>query len=323
MKKIKVSVIVPVYNVEKYLDRCLSSLVNQTYKDIEIIVVNDESPDNSQKIIDDYVLKYPHIIKTYFKKNGGLSDARNYGIKRSTGNYIAFVDSDDYVELNTYEIMVNKLREYDYDMVVCNLNYVYDTKIVKAYSNIKKDIKDKDTIQKKVFNNIYPVAWNKLYKRELFNNNQFKCKIWFEDVEFIYRILPFIESIGVVDDHLINYVQRSGAITSTFDQKLYNYIDNFNGIIDYYKKNNFYEKYYYELEYSYIRYLYATFIKACTNFNKSDYEKAVDIAIENVLKNWPNYRRNKYFYQSIKGLYLLIFNKKTANIYYWIRNRKG
>ena len=100
---VKVSVIVPVYNVEKYLTQCLDSLVNQTLKDIEIIIVNDESPDNSQAIIDKYAKRYPKIIKAYKKKNGGLSDARNYGIERATGDYIGFVDSDDFVELDMYE----------------------------------------------------------------------------------------------------------------------------------------------------------------------------------------------------------------------------
>ena len=92
----KVSVIVPVYNVEKYIKKCLNSLVNQTLDEVEIVVVNDGSPDNSQKIIDEYTKKYKNI-KSYVKKNGGLSDARNYGIKKATGKYISFVDSDDYI----------------------------------------------------------------------------------------------------------------------------------------------------------------------------------------------------------------------------------
>ena len=93
----KVSVIVPVYNVEKYLDKCLDSLVNQTLKDIEIIVVNDGTKDKSQKIIDKYVKDYPKLVKSYIKENGGLSSARNYGLKYAQGEYVGFVDSDDYV----------------------------------------------------------------------------------------------------------------------------------------------------------------------------------------------------------------------------------
>ena len=138
---IKISVIVPVYNTEKYLPKCLDSLVNQTLKDIEIIIVNDGSPDNSQKIIDDYVKKYKNI-KAFEKKNGGLSDARNYGIKKASGEYIAFLDSDDYVTVDMYEKMYKKAISQHFDMVVCDLNYVYNDKVVKAYSNIKDDTTD-------------------------------------------------------------------------------------------------------------------------------------------------------------------------------------
>ena len=107
---VKISVIVPVYNVEKYLEKCLDSLVNQTLKDIEIIIVNDGSLDNSQEIIDKYAKKHK-TIKSYIKENGGLSDARNYGIKQASGKYISFIDSDDYVKENMYELMYNKLEE--------------------------------------------------------------------------------------------------------------------------------------------------------------------------------------------------------------------
>ena len=95
---IKVSMIIPIYNVEKYLRRWLDSIVNQTLKDIECLLINDGSPDQSQKIIDEYVSKYPQLFKSYIKENGGLSDARNFGLNYVTGEYIAFVDSDDWIE---------------------------------------------------------------------------------------------------------------------------------------------------------------------------------------------------------------------------------
>ncbi len=316
----KVSVIVPVYNVEKYLKKCLDSLVNQTLKEIEIIVVNDGSPDNSQKIIDEYSKKY-NTIHSYSKANGGLSDARNFGIKYASGEYIAFVDSDDYVALDMYEKMYNKAKTENYDMVVCDLNYIYEEtgNIVRAYSNIKSDTTD----IKNAMINIYPAAWNKIFKRSLFNdkNIRFKKDVWFEDVEFIYKILPKIKSIGVVHEPLNQYLQRKGSITSTIDKRLYHYIDNWNGLVKYYKDNNLYELYYNELEYSYVRYIYATFIKQASKYKKEDYLKAVDTALENVKKNFPNYKKNKYFYQSTKGLYLLVFNKTLAKIMYKLFNR--
>lgn len=316
----KVSVIVPVYNVEAYLEKCLDSLANQTLKDIEVIVVNDESPDNSQKIIDKYTQKYPHI-HGYTKKNGGVSDARNFGIERASGDYIAFVDGDDYVSYNMYELMYNKAISGNFDVVVCNLNYVYDenTKI-EVSSKIEKDT----TNIKKTYVNMYPCVWNKIYKKKLFSNDiRFKKGVWFEDVDFLYKLFPYVKSIGVVNKALNQYVQRPGSITKTFDKRLYNYIDNFNELIDFYKERNLYQDYQKELEYCYVRYLLATFVKQATNYNQEDYNTAVNTAISNVKKNFPHYRKNKYFYQNLKGIYLLIFNKLIAKILYKIENRKG
>lgn len=317
MNKIKVSVIVPVYNVEKYLGKCLDSLAKQTLKEIEIIVVNDESPDNSQKIIDKYSKKYP-TIHGYQKKNGGVSDARNFGIKKATGEYIAFIDGDDYVTLDMYEKMYNKARLGNFDIVVCDLNYVYENgNIKKVSSKIERDT----TNIKKAYVNMYPCVWNKIYKRELFNKKiNFKKGVWFEDVDFLYKMFPYIKKIGVVKEPFNQYVQRTGSITKTFDKRLYNYIDNFNGLVEFYKERNLYNEYKKELEYCYVRYIYATFIKQAANFSKDEYNKAVKCAITNVKNNFPCYRLNNYFYCSLKGLYLILFNNITAKVVYRIVN---
>ena len=310
----KVSIIVPVYNVEKYLDKCLLSLVNQTLDDIEIIVVNDGSPDNSQEIIDRFKEEYPNKIVGLKKKNGGLSDARNYGIAHAKAKYIGFVDGDDYVDVSMFEKMYNKAIQQDFDLVVCNLNYVYDYDVVPTSGNVKDDT----TNIKEVMLSIYPTAWNKLYKKELLNKYdlRFKKGVWFEDVEFIYRVLPYVKTIGVVKESFYEYVQREGAISKTYDERLYHYIDNFNGIVEYYKKNNLYEEYHDELEFAYVRYIYGTFIKQALNYPKNLFAKAVVDAKKNVKTHFPKYRRNKYFYKGIKGLYMVLFNKPMLMLYY-------
>ena len=323
-KKIKLSIIIPVYNVEKYLPTCLDSVVNQTIDNFEVIIVNDGSPDNSQAIIDNYVKKYPNIIKSYKKKNGGLSDARNYGLKKAKGEYIAFLDSDDYIHINAYKKMYDKAIKGNFDVVVGNVNYVYDKKIVKCHSNIYYDINDVDEIKKKMID-IYPSVWNKIYKREVLGDLEFKKNVWFEDVEYLYRLIPNIKSIGSVDDYFIYYRQREGAITRTFDDRIFDHIDNWNGIIKFYKDNKIYNKYKKELEYCYVRYLYATLVNHSANYNNKPFlDKVYKLAQKNVKKTFPNYKKNTYFYLTgLKGLYLLIINKKIVNLLFKIKNRGG
>ena len=214
--------------------------------------------------------------------------------------------------------MYNKAKNNNFDIVVCDLNYIYNNKIKKVYSHIKKDT----TNIKKEMLDIYPSACNKIFKKELFNNGiEFKKGIWFEDVEFLYRLLPSVKSIGVIHEHFNQYVQRDGSITNSIDKRIYNYIDNWNGIVDFYKQNNIYNEYKKELEFCYVRYIYATFIKQVAKYPKEEYEFAVEKAIKNVNDQFPNYKKNKYFYQSIKGLYLLLFSKRFSKIIYLIYHK--
>ena len=125
----------------------------------------------------------------------------------------------------------------------------------------------------------------------------------------------------MVHKHFNQYVQREGSITSTVNKKIYHYIDNWNGIIQYYKENNLYEEYKQELEYSYVRYIYATFVKQASRYSYVDYIEAVETAIKNVKNNFPDYRKNKYFYNNLKGMYLILFNRNIAILYYKMKKR--
>lgn len=318
----KVSVIVPVYNVEKYLAKCLDSLVNQTLEDIEIIVVNDGSPDNSEKIILEYKEKYPDKIIYLKKENGGLSDARNFGFKHARGEYISFIDSDDYVSVDTFELLYEKAKTNDFDMVICDLNYIYPDKKQFVHCNLNHDLLTKNEV-KKHMSFLYPAVWNKLYKKELIKNLSFKKDIWYEDVEFNFRVYPETKSIGYVERPLIQYVQREMSISKTIDKRLFHYIENFNGLIEYYQKNNFYNDYYYELEYSYVRYLYATFIKQISYTSDEElFQKAFHEAMENVNNNFPNYKKNPYLKKlNGKNIYLKYFNPLFAKCLH-IKNKK-
>lgn len=201
MKK-KLSIIVPVYNVEKYIDKCLDSLVNQTIDNYEIIIVVDGSKDNSIEIVKKYKELYPGLITFYETENHGLSAARNYGLERANGEYVGFVDSDDCVNIEMYDKMYNYAIKSNYDIVVCDYYQITDNG-----NNLKKlEIEENDTRQNIVIKS-KPYAWNKIYKRNIFNefNIKFPEGLIFEDVCTVYPLLIQVNKIGYIDEPLYNY----------------------------------------------------------------------------------------------------------------------
>jgi len=260
----KISVIVPAYNIEEYIGKCMDSLVNQTLKDIEIIIVNDGSTDKTEEVIKEKIEQYKDKRILFFsKENGGQSDTRNFGIKKATGEYIAFVDGDDYVELDMFESMYAKTQEFPYDIVTSDVNCKYPDKDVLIKSGIESDKKELSLEDKKeLILNMYAVVWNKIYKRELLTDDKLFMKgIWFEDVLFLYKLIPYINSIGIVEKRLYNYLQRTTSITYTYNEKLYDINKILKMLIEYYKEQELIKDYEDVLEYVYVRYMYATFIK--------------------------------------------------------------
>ena len=307
-----VSIVIPVYNVEKYLTRCLNSIINQTLDDIEILAVDDGSTDNSGRILDEYQLKYPEKLKVFHKKNGGMSDARNYGIQYVTGEYVGFVDSDDYVEPEMFEKMYLKAKEKMYDIVVCDFWEVKQGKKHAYTSRVEKDGEGEDYIKNSMLT-IYSSPWNKIYKKELLCKNLFTKGVWYEDVEFLYRLLPDVNSIGVVHECFYNYMIREGSISNSAHKKIYDQIKNWNGLIEYYKKRGIYDVYKEELEYCYIRFLLAIFIKSASQFGIKEFKKAKKEAIVNVKKTVPDFRKNRYVKRDgVKNLYLRAYNSFFA-----------
>lgn len=211
----KISVIVPIYNVEQYLDKCIESLINQTYKNLEIILVDDGSKDKSGKIADLWALKDSRI-KVVHKKNGGLSDARNEGMKNATGRYIGFVDSDDYIDMNMYENMLDILQQNDIDIVECGINYVYDDKIVKeVVSNNIKVFSTHDALKELILEReLHQTVWNKLYKRECVIGEFFEMGRINEDEFWTYRIFSKAKKVAKINKNLYFYLQRNNSIMS-------------------------------------------------------------------------------------------------------------
>ncbi|RXM38807.1 glycosyl transferase family 2 [Chryseobacterium sp. CH21] len=217
----KVSIIVPVYNVENYLTKCLDSLVKQSLSDIEIIIVNDGSKDDSGKIIQEFAHQYPEKIKAFTKENGGLSDARNFGIDKATGNYIGFVDSDDYVTETMFEEMFHLAEKHQAKMVICNIQKVDEKgKIVQKLTQLP-NMDEKIELDRhfSIFSDISYFACNKLFKKELFHQRTFKKGVHFEDIQLIPQLLLECSVIAQTQNFHYQYLERSDSITKTHTEK--------------------------------------------------------------------------------------------------------
>lgn len=214
----KVSLIVPVYNVEKYLRKCIDSILNQTFTDFELILVNDGSLDSSGDICEEYKRR-DNRIKVINKKNGGLSEARNFGIDIAIGEYIGFIDSDDYIEKNMIEILYKSIVENDSDIAICGYYIDFD-KINIKNNNIEKNLVLTSQQAIEIIPDISPAAWNKLYKRNIFEKIRYPIGKFNEDVYILLDILEKANKISYCKERLYHYIQRSNSITkSEFNDK--------------------------------------------------------------------------------------------------------
>ena len=209
-----ISVIVPIYNVEKYLARCVDSIVNQTYKNLEIILVDDGSPDLCPQMCDDYAEKDSRI-KVVHKKNGGLSDARNAGMAVATGEYISFIDSDDYVSDDFFECLLDVMNKENSDIAECSVVKFYDD---NRFDEISDDLSVKtydtqDAISALIAENpFHQHVWNKLYKTELVKDIPYAVGKLNEDEFWTYRVFGRANKVARLNKTMYYYFQRSSSI---------------------------------------------------------------------------------------------------------------
>ncbi|GFI40945.1 putative glycosyltransferase EpsJ [Thomasclavelia cocleata] len=225
-----ISVIIPVYNVEKYLHRCVDSVINQTYSNLEIILVDDGSTDTSSQICDEYKNLDERIVVIH-KENGGLSDARNVGFDISKGEYILFLDSDDWMEKEAVDLLKLKMEEYQVDVVQSNFLYKYEDnheinglkilgqdQVLNNFSAMEQLIKN-ETIKN--------FAWGKLYKRKLLEGIKFPYGKLFEDTYWIHQVFARASNILLLDIPLFNYWQRCNSISYSFSIKKLDILDGY------------------------------------------------------------------------------------------------
>ena len=279
----KVSVIVPVYNVEKYIDKCLDSLVNQTLKEMEIIVVNDGSPDNSQKIIDEYVKQYPDKVKSFIKENGGLSDTRNFGLKHVKGEYICFVDSDDWLDSDALEKMYNKAQKEKSDIVICDMVDHYPDKNI--YHNCT------------VYDSIYsvtPSACNKIFKREIIGDLRFLKNVWYEDLNFTTKILLSNPKISIISEGF--YHCNCGHISTMNNNNSLKNLDMItviDDLIEYSKKKDVYNKNI--ISFIIFHHLLITTINRVSEQKNKDKKKVLKELIKYCHQNISDYRKQDFY----------------------------
>lgn len=216
-----VSVVVPIYNVEVYLDKCIDSIQNQTYSNLEIILVDDGSPDECGKICDGYA-KQDGRIKVIHKQNGGLSDARNYGMKKATGKYITFIDSDDFIHARYIEILLELAHDKQADIVAGDFALVHNSDMYQDKIIDKNDISqaqilsdehlyDDDFIEKTTMR--LTVAWGKLYKRELWDGIQYPVGKIHEDTFTTWKLMEKAQKVVYIKEPLYYWRENPNSIT--------------------------------------------------------------------------------------------------------------
>ena len=213
-----VSIIVPVYNVEQYLKRCMNSVLNQTYRNIEIVLVDDGSPDNCPALCDEYE-KIDSRVRVIHKENGGLSSARNVALDTLNGDYVFFVDSDDWLALDTLEVL-NEYLEKDYDMISFQRTYLTEEKVVEKGEKNPKDMDVSQYIDASFLGRYDFFVTTKIFKTEVFNNVRFLEGRNYEDLEIMHRLFLNMKKVVGLDYFLYYYWKgNEGAITNTITMK--------------------------------------------------------------------------------------------------------
>ena len=315
----KITMIVPCYNDAQYIDKCLTSLLNQSSSDFVAIIIDDGSIDESSEIIQQFVSTDPDKFIYVYKENGGIASVRNLGLSLVKTKYFGFIDSDDYLEETMIEQMINKMESDDFDVVVCKFKWIFD--------DIKKNKITNDgpyTIGSDMLINLFATLWNKVYNTKFVKdlNIGFPDNYRYEDASFLYKITPHITKIGFVDEALVNYVQRDGSITHTHNSKVKDMIYVFEDILNYYKANNLYEEYKDELEFLFVKFFLGnSFLRTTKIKDKHDRELTLQLSWDILNNNFNNWKNNKYIKtKSFRNVYYKSINKSNYKVFAKIFN---
>lgn len=299
------SVIIPVYNTEKYLDKCVNSVLNQTLNDFEIIIVDDGSGENCAKIVDSYK-KRDSRINVIHQKNKGLGGARNTGIQHAKGEYLFFLDSDDYINITSLEIAEEYINKYNLDILAYDLNLVNENgDLINTASYSKyKELFNQLTINEILL--FQPTACGKIYRRSLYVNNKilFPEKLWYEDLATVYKLYIYVKNVGYLKASLYNYVQQPNSITHSKDlNRMMEIIPAVDSIISFYKQNGVFN--FYENELEWISFLHLLYYSSFRIFECGYRKKCIHKLKKYLINIFPNYKQNQLILNNIKEFYLM------------------
>lgn len=314
----KVSVIIPVYNTEKYLSDCLTSLVNQTFKDFEVIVIDDGSSDSSREIINKYVKDYPKIVKFFPLCHQGISKSRNYGIKKAVGKYLTFIDSDDYVHSNFLKDMYEAVTKAKADIVVCDY-YNVRGKEIEAFklddfnlSNVKNN--------PQLLLKINSSPCNKLFKKELFNNLEFE-DIKYEDFLLVTKLICSAQKIIKLDKCLNYFRVRENSETTVVDERVFDILKILDKLNNYFKENDIFDNFYGEVEYFNIYRVTMYIIQQRYQKDKNIRNRFIDTGYDFLKNNFTNWKKNSYYQKQSIFKRFVKNNPLVAKIYVNVFNR--
>lgn len=284
-----VSIIVPIYNAEKYLKKCLDSLINQTKKELEFILINDGSTDSSEEIVKSY---QDDRIKYFKNKNQGIGKTRNFGIQKATGKYIMFLDSDDYLDKKATKLMYDKAVSNNMDLIICDFYNVKNDELVEERLLDFKSTTLKETPNLLTDINLSP--WNKIYKSSLLKDNDIKFieNLKYEDAPFVVETLDKAKKIGKINECLNYYVMHKDSETTIRDKRIFDIIKILEIIRKYFKDNDYIKP---TLDQLTVRIITNYTIQQRVQIDKKLGMKFIDEAFAFLEKEVPDYKDNKYY----------------------------
>lgn len=320
-KMSEITVIIPAYNAEKYIGECLQSLHSQIFNDMDVLVINDSSTDETVQVVEEFQKKHPKfMLRIITVPNGGAAKARNTGIRMARGNYIAFMDADDVADSNMLKAMIDVAHQENADLVTCDFFWMYPNKNVRQMLYSPKN-------NRELYTAAWAAPWNKLYRRTMLVDHDvfFTEGYTYEDTSFYLKYIPYCNIVKHIARPFIYWRQHS---TSTMgknqDKRIPQIFLVLDDAINYYKEQGCYQEYESELEYFCAKLLWGSSIyRICQVRDTTERKKYISMTLDWLRENFPDWKKNVKFKTGVRGIYMRSINVITANIYanciYYIR----